>query len=343
MARAGIPVVDIAPLLDPGASNAAVTRTAAAIRVACSGPGALQLVGHGVDPALRQRLHDAAVDFFALDGSEKDRIAMRHGGSAWRGWFPVGAELTAGVPDVKEGLYFGTDLSVDDPRVRAGVPLHGPNLYPQRPSELRELVPEWMDRLTEVGRAVLSGIAISLDLDRDWFDRWCAEPTVLFRIFHYPATPRPERGWGVAEHTDYGLLTLLVQDETGGLEVRVGQEWVDVAPIDDAIVCNLGDMLERMTGGRLRSTPHRVRPPERDRYSFPLFLDPAFDAQIAPLPGCQPTERARQEAALGRWDGRSVDDLRGPYGDYLMDRVSRVFPELFEQVTGEGHPGSGPR
>ena len=122
----------------------------------------------------------------------------------------------------------------------------------------------------------------------------------------------------------------------------MGQEWVDVAPVDDAIVCNLGDMLERMTGGRLRSTPHRVRPPERDRYSFPLFLDPAFDAQIAPLPGCEPTERARQEAALGRWDGRSVDDLRGPYGDYLVDRVSRVFPELFEQVTTEGQPGSDP-
>ena len=196
MARAGIPVVDIAPLLDPGASNAAVTRTAAAIRDACSELGALQIVGHGVDPALRQRLRDAAVDFFALDGSEKDRIAMRHGGSAWRGWFPVGAELTAGVPDVKEGLYFGTDLPVDDPRVRAGVPLHGPNLYPQRPSELRELVPEWMDQVTEVGRAVLSGIAISLDLDRDWFDRWCADPTVLFRIFHYPAPPPAPAGLG---------------------------------------------------------------------------------------------------------------------------------------------------
>ena len=94
-----------------------------------------------------------------------------------------------------------------------------------------------------------------------------------------------------------------------------------------------------MTGGRLRSTPHRVRPPERDRYSFPLFLDPAFDAEIAPLPGCEPTERARREAAP---DGGTAERGRpaGTYGDYLLDRVSRVFPELFEQVTaaGRGRP-----
>jgi len=343
MARAGIPVVDIAPLLDPAASSAAVTRTAEAIRVACSGPGALQIIGHGIDPVLRRRLLDASVDFFTLEESEKDRIAMRHGGAAWRGWFPVGAELTDGVPDAKEGVYFGTDLPGDDPRVRAGVPLHGPNLYPRRPEQLREVVPEWMDRVTVVGRAVLSGIAVSLGLERNWFDRWCAEPTVLFRIFHYPPAPRPGRGWGVAEHTDYGLLTLLVQDDTAGLEVRVEDEWVEVEPLDDAIVCNLGDMLDRMTGGRLRSTPHRVRPPERDRYSFPLFLDPAFDAQISPLPGSEPTERARLEAAHGRWDGRSVDDLQGPYGDYLVDRVSRVFPELFDQVTTDEQRGSDPR
>jgi isopenicillin N synthase-like dioxygenase len=133
----------------------------------------------------------------------------------------------------------------------------------------------------------------------------------------------------VAEHTDYGLLTLLVQDDTGGLEVRVDDEWVQVPPVPDAIVCNLGDMLERVTGGRFRSTPHRVRLPDRDRYSFPLFLDPSWDAELQPLPGCEPTERALAEAAAGRWDGRSVFEFRGTYGEYLLKKVSAVFPELF--------------
>ena len=347
MALATVPTIDIGPLLDPSTDAERLAHTAAAISAACTEYGFLQIVGHGIDPGLRQRLHDSAAEFFALDAAEKDRIAMRHGGAAWRGWFPVGDELTAGVPDDKEGLYFGTELGPDDPRVVAGRPLHGPNQFPSRPADLGPTVLEWMDRVTAVGRAVLSGVALSFGLDRDWFDPWCAEPTVLFRIFHYPP-PAPEfvGQWGVAEHTDYGLLTLLVQDDTGGLEVRVDDEWVQVPPTPDAIVCNLGDMLERVTGGRFRSTPHRVRLPDRDRYSFPLFLDPAWDAEVTQLPGCEPTERALAEAARGRWDGRSVFELDGPYGDYLLDKVARVFPELFDQVVRPDsvqrreHPGT---
>lgn len=327
-----VPTIDVAALL-PGAGAGDEERRAVAelIGDACARYGFLQIVGHGVDPELRRRLHDTAEEFFALDDEEKERVAMRHGGRAWRGWFPLGDELTSGVPDDKEGYYFGTELGADDPRVRAGVPLHGPNLFPERPAGLRDAVLEWMERLTVVGRAVLSGIALSLGLEDDWFDRWCADPTVLFRIFHYPPPPPGFAGqWGVAEHTDYGLLTLLVQDDTGGLEVRVDGRWVDVPPTEDAIVCNLGDMLERASGGRFRSTPHRVRLPETDRYSFPLFLDPSWDAEVEPLPGTDPAD-ARQG---DRWDGASVFDADGTYGDYLLSKVSKVFPELYREVVG---------
>ncbi|MDQ2679228.1 MAG: isopenicillin N synthase family oxygenase [Actinomycetota bacterium] len=342
-----VPTIDIAPLLDPAASEAERDAVAARIGDACERFGFLQIVGHGVDPALRAALHDAAERFFALDDEEKDAVAMRHGGRAWRGWFGHGGELTSGVPDDKEGYYFGTELPADDPAVLAGRPLHGPNLFPERPAELGALVLEWMDRVTAVGQVVLSGIARSLGLAPDWFERWTADPTVLFRIFHYPPPPEGFAGsWGVAEHTDYGLLTLLVQDDTGGLEVRVAGAgadgagadvdgagvWIDVPPADDAIVCNLGDMLERVTGGRFRSTPHRVRLPSSDRYSFPLFLDPAWDAEVRPIPGFEPTERALAEAAAGRWDGTGVLDVGGPYGKYLLAKVSKVFPELFRNA-----------
>ena len=332
MSTESVPTIDIAALL-PGSGAGDEARRAVAARIgdACRRYGFLQVVGHGIDPQLRRRLRDAAAEFFALDEDEKDRISMRHGGRAWRGWFPVGGELTSGVPDGKEGIYFGSELGHDHPRVRAGVPLHGPNLFPERPADLRDVVLEWMDRVTEVGRAVLSGIALSLDLDADWFDRWCADPTVLFRIFHYPPPPPGFAGsWGVAEHTDYGLLTLLVQDDTGGLEVRVDGRWVEVPPTEDAIVCNLGDMLERASGGRFRSTPHRVRLPSTDRYSFPLFLDPAWDAEVEPLPGTDLSE-ARQG---DRWDGASVFDAEGTYGDYLLSKVSKVFPDLYREVMG---------
>jgi isopenicillin N synthase-like dioxygenase len=334
-----LPVIDVSALRggsDPSA-RAEVDRRLVA---ACEEQGFFLVVGHGIDPDLRADLDAAARAFFSLEESEKGRIAMARGGRAWRGWFPVGGELTSGVPDRKEGIYFGTELPSDDPRVRAGRPLHGPNLFPDRPAELGPLVLRWMDEVTALGRDVLSGIAGGLGIGADWFDRWCADPTVLFRIFHYPAAPADDGGWGVAEHTDYGLLTLLAQDATGGLEVRVDGAWVEVPPRVDAFVCNLGDMLERMTGGRFRSTPHRVGAPTADRCSFPLFLDPGWDVEVRPLP-----EVARAGGAIGpepeRWDGARVVDGDGTYGDYLTSRVARVFPELFDAAVSAG--GSDPR
>lgn len=331
-----MPTIDVRAVVDPQASEAAREAVAVQIGAACEQFGFFQVVGHGIDPGLRERLHAAAEEFFALDDVEKDRIAMRHGARAWRGWFGLGHELTSGVPDDKEGLYFGTDLPSADPRVLAGWPLHGANQFPERPVELAPLVTEWMERTAALGTVLMSAIARSLGLDPNWFDPWIADPTVLFRIFHYPPPPPRFAGtWGVAEHTDYGLLTLLVQDDSGGLEVRVGSRWVGVAPTEGAIVCNLGDMLERVTGGHYRSTPHRVKLPQRDRYSFPLFLDPNWEAEISPIPGMEPTERALAEAADGRWDGNGVLEVSGSYGDYLTAKVSRAFPELFTRFVAE--------
>jgi isopenicillin N synthase-like dioxygenase len=113
------------------------------------------------------------------------------------------------------------------------------------------------------------------------------DPLLLFRIFHYRERhdrPRIRRGWGVGEHTDYGVLTILKQDDAGGLQVKSRSRWIAAPPIAGAFLCNIGDMLDRMTGGRYRSTPHRVSSPtERDRLSFPFFFDPNFDAKVQPI------------------------------------------------------------
>ena len=316
------------------ADDPAVAAVAAAIDDACREHGFFSVVGHGLDADLLPSLDALARDFFALPDEEKAEIAMARGGRAWRGWFPLGGELTSGVPDRKEGLYFGTELPPDDLRVRAGVPLHGPNLFPARPAELRPTVLATLDALTQLGHRLLSAMALGLGLAPDWFARHLtADPTVLFRIFHYP--PEPVTGdasrWGVAEHTDYGLLTLLHQDDTGGLEVRAPDgSWVAVPPLDGALVCNLGDMLERMTGGRYRSTPHRVRSPgDRHRISCPFFFDPSWDAEVRPLPLGDPAAAdGRRHADTERWDGRSVFEWSGTYGDYLTAKVAAVFPEL---------------
>ena len=127
------------------------------------------------------------------------------------------------------------------------------------------------------------------------------------------------------EHTDYGLLTILRQDDVGGLQVKTGDHWTEATPIPSSFVCNIGDMLDRLSGGLYRSTPHRVlNKSGQSRYSFPFFFDPGFDAEVNPIfPDRQPTDDAKQ-----RWDGANLDKVKGTYGDYLLGKVAKVFPAL---------------
>ncbi len=320
-------MVDVSDLCDPDASADNCARVGREIDAACRNTGFLLVTGHGVDRALRDDLERLSREFFALPDTTKERIAMTRGGLAWRGWFPVGGELTSGQPDRKEGLYFGTELPVTDPRVVSGTPLHGPNLFPIEPSELRSTVLRWIEQVATLGQSLLGGIALGLGLDRDWFARHLtADPTVLFRVFHYP--PGDTESWGVGEHTDYGLITLLAQDHHGGLQVRSRGAWLDVPADPYVFVVNIGDMLERMTRGGYHSNPHRVRNLSgADRLSFPLFLDPSWDATVTPLPEAVFRDLPDDDGTQ-RWDGQSVHAWDGVYGDYLTAKVARVFPDL---------------
>jgi len=318
-----VPVIDVAPLDGtPGERK----RVAERIGDACRAHGFFYVTGHGVDAALMQRLEVLSREFFALELETKRRIAMVHGGRAWRGYFAVGDELTSGVPDRKEGLYLGTELPPEHPLVRARTPMHGPNLFPNLPG-FRETVLEYIAAVTALGHRLVAAIAASLELEEDYFaKRYTADPLVLFRIFNYPApTPDSVGVWGVGEHTDYGLLTLLAQDRNAGLEIRTDAGWIDAPPIAGSFVCNIGDMLDRMTRGLYRSTPHRVRASAlRDRLSFPLFFDPRFHARVQPIEGLP----AREDDRASRWDGQSVHAFDGTYGEYLVAKVARVFPQL---------------
>jgi len=329
-----LPVIDVSALVDPASSHAARLAAGRAMDAACRTSGFLLVTGHGIDPALRDDLESLHREFFALPDDAKAAIAMPHAGSAWRGWFPVGGELTSGVPDMKEGVYYGSELGPDDPRVVAGTPLHGANLLPESPAALGPTVLRWMDEVAALGQALLRGLALGLGIEEDWFAAHVtADPTVLFRAFHYP--PGDTDSWGVGEHTDYGLITLLAQDHHGGLQVQSDGEWIDVPADPYVFVVNLGDMLDRMTRGRYRSDPHRVRNLSgQDRVSFPLFLDPSWDARVTPLPAAVfADEPVPDDDAAVRWDGASVHEWDGVYGDYLTAKVSRVFPDLFATVV----------
>jgi len=276
---------------------------------------------------LQSRLRELSREFFVQDVETKSAIRMALGGRTWRGYFRVGDELTSGKPDQKEGLYFGAELPVDDTRVLAGTPLHGPNLFPEKPAGLRAAVLEYMVALTGLGHRLMAGLALGLDLEESYFaEHGTGEPLTLFRIFNYPPPADPTL-WGVGEHTDYGLLTILLQDDAGGLEVKSRSRWVPAPPVEGSFVCNIGDMLDRMTGGLYRSTPHRVRnPAPRARLSFPFFFDPNFFARVQPidLSGRELPPDDRDE----RWDKASVHAFEGTYGDYLLAKVGKVFPQL---------------
>jgi isopenicillin N synthase-like dioxygenase len=352
---AALPVIDVAPLVGraaeegPARSGAAagiasssdgpVARVARELAAACRASGFFYAVHHGVDEGLQARLESLSRAFFARDEATKLELRMERGGRAWRGYFPVGGELTSGRPDRKEGLYFGAELPASHPRVCEGIPLHGANLFPDDLPGFREAVLAYMDEMTRLGHALVAGLALSLGLPARFFaERYTSDPLVLFRIFHYPLADDDGSGdaaagedWGVGEHTDYGLLTILKQDDSGGLEVRSGHRWIDAPPLPGAFVCNIGDMLDRMTAGRYRSTPHRVRSPRgRSRLSFPFFFDPSFDAEVHPIELADgwtvPEDRTE------RWDQSSLRELRGTYGDYLLAKVSRVFPALGRDV-----------
>jgi len=314
--------------------SADIAKVARAIEKACRQSGFFYVKGHGISKNTLTQLEKLSHQFFALPESAKMEISMDKGGRAWRGYFPVGGELTSGKADQKEGLYFGSELDNADPRVQAGLPLHGANLWPTQIKGLRQSVADYMTQTASVAQVLLQGIALSLGLEYNYFQRFYTDdPTVLFRIFHYPAVdPELSDCWGVGEHTDYGLLTLLAQDHHGGLQVKSGGHWIDAPPLDNMLVCNIGDMLDRLTAGWYVSTAHRVlAQTESGRLSFPLFFDPDFSAEMRPLPL---VGKAANDVGdpVERWDEADLHCFEGSYGKYLLSKVSKVFPQLVTEV-----------
>jgi len=280
---ADIPVISIAGLTD-GRPDA-VAAAAAAIRQASEAVGFFYVKDHGVPPALRQRALEQAKAFFALPEDAKNAVQVnrRH-----RGYIPVGAAKMygKGKADLKESFKWGLELPETDPDVAAGKPLVGPNQWPAHPPAFRAALYEWFQAMMGCGDRILSAIAVSLGLRADFFAASYRKPISRGGVIHYPAQDpqSPEDQFGVAPHTDYGCLTLLWQDDTGGLQVRTrAGEWVAARPIPETFVINIGDLMARWSNERFVSTPHRVvNASGRDRYSMVVFHDANGDTAIDP-------------------------------------------------------------
>ncbi len=329
-----VPIIDVSSLRR-GEGN--LQKIAMVLRKACTEYGFFYIRNHGINEQLQQDLETLSHQFFQLDLEERMQIKMALGGKAWRGFFPVKGELTSGKPDLKEGIYFGSELAETDKRVKAGWPMHGANLFPAQLPDFREIVLTYIEVITELGHQLMRGLSLSLGLPADYFNtHFTNDPLTLFRIFHYPSTekkPADANLWGVGEHTDYGVLTILKQDSVGGLQIKSKGEWLEAPYIPNTFVCNIGDMLERMTSGYYRSTPHRVKNrTTKSRLSFPFFFDPNFEAEMHAIPLDHLNLTAIEQTANERWDGANVHNFSGTYGDYVLGKVSKVFPQLKRAV-----------
>ncbi|MEE4661358.1 MAG: 2OG-Fe(II) oxygenase family protein [Halieaceae bacterium] len=274
-----IPEVDFSPY-DEG-DDAALVALAAQFNEALTGVGFLSLRNIGIDESLRDRVFEASKAFFAQPEAEKRKLGYSDAEDNF-GYQGICEEslMPGSAPDLKEAM------TLRD--------LHKPRDFHWPDTAFRDLLMAFHDDCLAAAYRILRVFATDLQMDREFFVEKHGGENVTMRILHYPPLPQQsEQQLGAGPHTDYGMVTLLFQDLTGGLEVldRDGQ-WQPVTPRPGAVVINAGDMLERWTNKRYRSSLHRVRarPGGSDRYSIAFFVDPDSDTLVECLPSCTDAE-----------------------------------------------------
>jgi isopenicillin N synthase-like dioxygenase len=318
-----VPSVTALPVVDLRAPSG---RLRDRLREAAHGVGFCYLTGHEVPPSLTGRVLEAARALFALPAADKDAIAMVRS-PHFRGYTRLGGELTRGEVDWREQIDIGPQRSpIGGPGKPDYLWLQGPNQWPAALPELPGIIDEWDTALAGVARTLLRHWAASLGSPPDVFDSaFAGTPATLIKVIRYPA--RAATAQGVGAHKDSGVLTLLLAEPgTRGLQVRHpgSREWVDVPPLDEAFIVNIGELLEIATGGYLRATEHRVNLPEpaADRISVAYFFNPRLDAQIPVL--SLPAELAARAA---RSEDPS-DPIFSVYGRNAWKSRLRAHPDV---------------
>lgn len=317
MSTSALPIIDISGLR--GHDAVARHLVADQLRKACEQRGFFYITGHGIDPALIRSVFAASQRFFDLPMSEKLSVDKKLS-ACNRGYEPLRAQtLEAGAPpDLKESFYVGAEVAANDPRVLARRFNTGPNQWPEVLPEFRAVMQNYYRAAYDLGSTIVQGLALSLGLPVSHFDGYLKDAAATLRLLHYPPQPaNPEPGEkGCGEHTDFGGVTLLLQDDAGGLQVwdKNSRSWIDAPPVPGAFIVNIGDLFARWTNDRYVSTLHRViNVSGRERYSVPFFFTGNPVHRVECLPTClDEGERAKYPAVTV--EQHQIECYRRTYG-----------------------------
>lgn len=306
-----IPVIDVASLSDDKPD--AELRVAEEISTAAHKAGFFYIRNHGVPQRLIDEAFRVTRRFFEHPVEDKNKVRIT---DKKRGYIEpyTGIMKMSTRRDFRETFLWGREFDRETLNELRHVPLIGPNQWPAFMPEMAPALNEYFEACVAVGRRILRAFALALELEKDYFaagfDRCIARGSALF----YPPQPESlgEDQFGIGTHTDWGVLTLLYQDEVGGLQVRSGDgEWVTAQPIPDTFVVNVGDCLERWTNRRLLSNQHRVvNSSDRYRQSIAVFVDPEFDTPV--VPAAKDGEKSHYEPTT--CGEQVMDSFRKAYG-----------------------------
>ena len=339
-----VPVIDVGPLRDgsdPGGVGAELARAASEV-------GFLYVRNHGVDAAIIGSARRAAFEFFRLPAAAKREARTNR---FHHGWLePASTKMyDDALPDLKESFNWGVEVEFEaevednaetEVEGKAGTdagteaeteggagnagngagaarsnPLAGPNVWPSSHPRLKPSLLPWFEAASACAEDLLRGFALGAGLDPEHFIRHRDRPLSRGSLQYYPPHPRDAGGdrFGVAPHTDFGILTVLAQDDVGGLEIqRLDGGWVAMPPVPGTLVVNVGDLLDRWSNRRYHSTVHRViNRSGRERLSLVLAYDPNFETVVDPGAFCAGGETPHDEPIR--------------CGDYLLWRFEKAF------------------
>lgn len=311
MNKHGIPSLDLNLFLgDQEQKNSFVNQ----IGQAFTDIGFIAVKNHGISDQLVQDLYSHVAAFFALPTQTKLQYDDHNAGQ--RGYTAFGKEHAKGNPnsDLKEFWHFGREILDDDPLKN----IYPPNLNVKELPAFNQIGMQAYDALDNLGKTILKAIAIYLQLPENYFETKVHNGNSILRPIHYPAiTHEPQNSIRAGEHEDINLITLLIGASADGLEVLNKQnEWIPITKVEEHIVINVGDMLQRLTNNTLKSTTHRVVNPPKElwntsRYSIPYFLHPRPEMDLTCLPQCVSSENQLEYEPITA-------------GNYLVQRLKEI-------------------